>query len=97
MQTFTTITNAYLLQRIAQAYETVVYAGPGLFRDVAEAIVAFRHGAFPGEHRHAEVLVDADAEVCRMGYGEIEAIEQLLEEWGACAPGGWIAHRRAHY
>ena len=79
MKTFATITNAYLLQRIAQAYETVVYAGPGLFRDVADAIVDFRNGTFASEHRHAEVLVDADAEVCRMGYGEIEAVEHLLE------------------
>ena len=79
MQTFSTITSAYLIQRITQAYETIVYVGLGLFRDVADAIVVFRNGAFPGDHRHAEVLVDADAEVCRMGYGEIEAIEQLLE------------------
>lgn len=75
-RTFTTATDDSLITMIGGAKERLAVIAPGLTTPVAKALAA----------RMAElstlsltVILDADAEVYRMGYGDVDALEIIRE------------------
>ena len=85
METLTTITTARICELIAAAERRVVYAAPGIFLNTAHAIQNFflRHSqASLDEQNCFEIIIDSDPEVCRLGYGNFEALKLLTETLG---------------
>ena len=74
MQTFTTINDKALAAIIQAARHRLVFAAPGIHLEVAETLIKFVQD---DENRCVEVVLDVDAEVCRLGYGVFESIERL--------------------
>ncbi|GAB6274226.1 MAG: hypothetical protein STSR0004_10890 [Peptococcaceae bacterium] len=54
----------------------MVYVAPGLWLNVAKALVGFVKNNGPGK---SAIILDESPHICRLGYGEIKAIEMLLE------------------
>jgi len=80
-KTFTNIDDDALVERISRATQRVVFVAPGLREKVAEALgeALMR---LPGR---VTVVLDVDAEVCRLGYGDekgLEAIQCATERAG---------------
>jgi len=63
-KTFTNIDDDGLVDRITRATQRVVFVAPGLRKKVAEAL-AEALIRLPGR---VTVVLDVDAEVCRLGY-----------------------------
>lgn len=85
METLTTITTARICELIAAAERRVVYAAPGIFLDTAHAIQDFflHHSQSSLDEQNCfEVIVDPDPEICRLGYGNFEALKLLTETLG---------------
>lgn len=83
---FCTLSGADMARVIASATQAVCYAGPGIQKEVAQAMVAAvsRLGS-----EMLTVCLDFDERVMRMGYGDIDAV-QLLRQAGIAvrsAPG----------
>lgn len=74
MKTFITITDNTICNLINSAKWRVIYASPGVSKDVADSIIAF---ALRNGLGQVEVVLDPNPEVCRLGYGVIEAVEKL--------------------
>lgn len=74
MSTFVVATDEALIARIRAAKRRIVVVAPGLSEAVAEAI-AGRYSESSGPT--ITVILDADPEVCRLGYGNAKALEQL--------------------
>jgi len=70
---FTVATDQTLLSMIASAKERLVVVAPGMSKEVATAL-AERIKA-DGAPPELSVTLDVDPEVCRLGYGDIEALE----------------------
>jgi hypothetical protein len=72
--TFSNIGDDQVIDAINRATRSLVIVAPGLSRDVAEAIVRCwrRIGAV-----RAKVILDVDPEVCRLGYGNADAVNLL--------------------
>ncbi len=66
-----------LVSLISTARRQVVFAEPGVRAEVAKALVEALGRKLPGG---ITVILDVDAEVCRIGYGEIEAMDLLRRE-----------------
>jgi hypothetical protein len=82
-KTFTNIDDDALVERIYRATQRVVFVAPGLREKVAEAL-AEALVRLPGR---VTVVLDVDAEVCRLGYGDekgLEAIQRATERSGMC-------------
>lgn len=77
MQTFATIRNKTMCDMISHAKWRVIYVGPGISMDVAKSIIKFisKNG-----FEQVEVILDPNPEVCRLGYGEIEAMDLLFNK-----------------
>ncbi len=72
---FTVATDDTLLSMISSARERLVIVAPGLSKTVASAFADHITGdRCPTE---LSVTLDVDPEVCRLGYGDIEALEIL--------------------
>ena len=76
MRTFTTINEKVLSEIITSTRHRFVIAAPGISLAAAELIVELKRDV---EDICVEVILDADAEVCRLGYGVFEAVERLNE------------------
>jgi hypothetical protein len=71
-RTFTSATDEAFIKLIKEAKERLSVIAPGLTRPVAEALVA-RLKDLP--ELSLSVILDADAEVYRLGYGDVEALQ----------------------
>jgi hypothetical protein len=72
---FTVASDETLIAMIWVARERFVIVAPGLSRDVAAALAdRIREDGGPPD---LSITLDADPEICRLGYGEIEALELL--------------------
>jgi hypothetical protein len=76
-RTFTVATDAGLIELIRRATNRLVVVAPGLKMPVAEAIVETVQRR--GSSLRVVVILDTDPEVCRLGYGEIDALALLAE------------------
>jgi len=75
-RTFTTATDDSLIELIKSATNRLAVIAPGLTTPVAKALAA-RMSDLPS--LSLTVVLDADAEVYRMGYGDPEALEVIRE------------------
>jgi hypothetical protein len=68
------ITDDLLIDAINRATQRVVMIGPGVWPPLANSIAQAWHrlGA-----KNVTVILDVDAEICRMGYGSLEGLEIL--------------------
>ena len=76
MRTFTTINEKVLTEIIQATSHRFVLAAPGVPLIVADALIKLGQSVEP---ICVEVVLDANAEVCRLGYGVFESIERLNE------------------
>lgn len=67
---------AGLARQIRQATRRVIYAAPGLTDEIAVALIQAATHLGPDAIR---VVIDPSPETCRLGYGQIEAVEHLAE------------------
>ena len=75
-RTFTVATDSAVISLIESAKRRLVVIAPALSRAVADALAA-RFDEL--EHLDIRVIVDADAEVYRLGFGEREALEVIRD------------------
>lgn len=76
MRTFTVADNENLVGRIQSACDRLVYIAPGVFEPVASALV---EAIQQRRVKNLRVVVDADEEACRLGFGEIKALRKLKD------------------
>jgi hypothetical protein len=74
MNTFCAVSDDALIELIRQAQRRIVYIAPGLYLPVVKAL----------SERFAEIgkfevtlILDADEDVCRIGFGEIAALQEV--------------------
>jgi hypothetical protein len=72
---FTVASDDTLLSMISSARERLVIVAPGLSKEVASALAD--RIATDGWPQELSVTLDVDPEVCRLGYGDLEALEIL--------------------
>ncbi|WP_116599984.1 hypothetical protein [Primorskyibacter marinus] len=75
-RTFTVATDATVITMIEGAKQRLVVIAPALSRAVADALAARFEDL---DHLEIRVIVDADAEVYRLGFGEREALDVIRE------------------
>lgn len=75
--TFQSVTDEMLAEMIGRARQRLVFVAPGVRMKVAEALVAAAERLRGTEG--VVYILDTDAEVCRLGYGEIEALKRLRD------------------
>lgn len=75
-RTFTVATDAAVISLIESAKRRLVVIAPALSRAVSDALAARFDDL---EHLDVRVIVDADAEVYRLGFGEREALEVIRD------------------
>lgn len=73
---FGALPSSRMAGQIKAANRRVVYVAPGIVSAVAAAMVAFAKK--PGAEM-LEVVVDCNDDVCRLGYGDIKAVRDLLD------------------
>lgn len=81
-QTFTNVDDGVLCEVIARAKERLVYVAPGIRPPVAKALVSAM-AVVPKNAIH--LVLDVDAEVCRLGYGDVDFKGMELLQAGAAA------------
>lgn len=75
----TNVDDKILINFISSAKKRLIFMTPGMSRVVAEAFCAKWQELGP---QAATVIIDADPEVCRLGYGEVDAIKLLYKKGG---------------
>lgn len=83
-RTFTSVDDAVLKRVIQEARHRLVFVAPGVRRGVAEALANAMHVIAP-EAIH--LVLDVDAEVCRLGYGDkdlsgLEYLQNAVSQHG---------------
>ena len=73
-QFFTYIDTEKLCRLISVAMDSVIYAGPGIRREVAEALI---HASEVLSDGMVTVCLDVSEQSIRMGFGDFEALEAL--------------------
>ncbi len=73
---FAALPSSRIAWQIKAANRRVVYVAPGIANTVAAAMVAFAKK--PGAEM-LEVVVDCNDDVCRLGYGDIKAVRDLVD------------------
>jgi hypothetical protein len=73
MNTFAAVDDTYLAERVSAAVKRLVYVAPGVGLPVADAFIS----AMGKEHLSVTIILDADEEACRVGYGDADALERL--------------------
>ena len=71
---FTNVTDLTISELIDKATQRVVYIAPGVSKIIADVFVK-KLDSFPIDK--ITIVLDADPETCRMGYGDIEGLEQI--------------------
>lgn len=74
MKTFCAVGDPTLIQLISCAQDRIVFVAPGLTLAVADAL-GRRFDEIDG--MDITVVLDADEDVCRIGYGEVAALQRL--------------------
>ena len=72
---FTNANDAQLAELIHRAKSRLVFAAPGISKKVATALSA-KIGEL-GQQANITVVLDPDPEVCRLGYGDLEGLQQV--------------------
>jgi len=86
-RTFTNVDDEVLESLISQAVQRVTFVAPGLRKRVAEAL-ATAWNRLPGK---VTVVLDVDAEVCRLGYGDEQGLSIIKQ--AAKRAGTRLAHQ----
>lgn len=73
-RTFIALPAKRIVEEINQAVGFVAYVAPGISREVAESLISASK-----RQVGVEVILDANAEVCRMGYGTFDGLNLLNE------------------
>ena len=76
-KTFQAVNDDVLIGIIRRVRERLVFIAPGVRRRVAEAIVDAAGRLL--DHGTVNVILDVSAEVCRLGYGDIDGLKILQE------------------
>jgi hypothetical protein len=76
-RTFTFINNAELVSIIESARRFIIYAAPSISEPVAKSLSSF---AEKYKDAALRIIVDADAEAFRLGFGEAEGLKLLTEK-----------------
>ncbi len=76
-KTFTFINNKQLVQIIEAAKKHIIYAAPSVSKTVAESLCKFKES---DQSVTLRVIVDADPEVFRLGFGEQSGVELLADK-----------------
>lgn len=71
-RTFVALPVKRIIEEINQAMQFVAYVAPGITGEVAESLISASK-----RHVGVEVILDANAEVCRMGYGTFDGLNLL--------------------
>lgn len=77
MTTFQTATSDLLTGQIHAANDRVIFVAPGVSQAVATALVDAHSRSLS-----VSVILDADEEVCRIGYGDVNGFEYLMQHGG---------------
>lgn len=78
-KTFQAVNDAVLIDIINRVQNRLVFIAPGVRKVVAEAIATASTRLADG---YINVILDVSAEVCRLGYGEIEGLKLIQESSG---------------
>lgn len=73
-RTFIALSTQSIIEKINKTKEIIAYVAPGIHKVIAEALIAAGKRTVM-----VEVILDASAEVCRLGYGTIDGIKLLNE------------------
>jgi len=73
----TNVDDKILINFIQSVKKRLIFMTPGMSKDVAEAVCVKWQELGP---QAATVIIDADPEVCRLGYGEVDAITLLYKK-----------------
>ncbi|CAG9609149.1 hypothetical protein [Pseudoneobacillus rhizosphaerae] len=76
MSIFNRLSSIELSEQISFATQKVIYAAPGIHKEVTDSMINCIE--LLGKE-NIVTIIDKDPEICRLGYGEIEAIERLLQ------------------
>ena len=74
MSTFTVVNEDTLAHAVGQSQRRLVYIAPGITNKIVEAMGALMTRSQPSA---LTVIIDADPEVCRLGYGTVEGLKAL--------------------
>lgn len=77
MAIFQMLTNDILVDIVSKANQRVIYIAPGIWLNVAKALSKYQR---QNEAAALEIILDPNPQVCRLGYGELEAIKHLDAE-----------------
>jgi hypothetical protein len=88
-ETFTSVDDAALEKAISSTRERLVFVAPGIRKSVAEAIIKAMD-VIPKNAIH--IVLDVDAEVCRLGYGDIDFKGTELLQMAAARHGLTVNH-----
>ena len=80
--TFTSVDDTVLARVVSQARHRLVFVAPGVRQPVAKAL-AGAMSILPPEAIH--LVLDVDAEVCRLGYGDTDLAGLTLLQQAASA------------
>lgn len=76
MTIFLTLSKEMMIDAIDQTQSKLIYAAPGLDKDLAQAIAGASEKVAP---ESLSVVIDPDPKICRFGFGEIESIAILKD------------------
>ena len=82
-KTFQAVNDDVLIGIIRRVRERLVFIAPGVRRRVAEAIVDAVGRLL--DHGTVNVILDVSAEVCRLGYGDIDGLKKINDSYGHSA------------
>lgn len=77
MDTFITINDKDICDLINRAEHRVIYVAPGISRNIGTSILQF---ISKNQYDNIEIIIDSNPEVCRLGYGDIDAVELLFKK-----------------
>lgn len=81
VKTFQAVNDDVLIDIISQVRDRLVFIAPGVRERVAKAIVDAAERIL--EHGTVNVILDVSAEVCRLGYGDIEGLKMVQKASGS--------------
>lgn len=74
MTTFIAVDDAKIIQLIRKAKRSLIYVAPGVSEPVAEAL---GRRLTETSDLSVKIVLDTDPEVCRLGFGDLKALEEL--------------------
>jgi hypothetical protein len=75
-RTFTNVDDAVLERLIRSAQTRVIFVAPGLRGPVAQALADLLQQNPPID---VNIILDVDGEVCRLGYGDLQGLDLIME------------------